>query len=280
MNIKNKQSIEQLVVNILQKGSISSVDLIRNISLIRPITTKQGVYRVLRKLKNEEKIVIHGKMISLNLHWIRKMSNFFSLAQFNYLSSSDGFMSFLNIQEKDKIVYYFKNLNLLDSFWGHMFLIFNKNLDLTEPIFVYNPNEWFTYARQDSEQELIRAIEEKNRQVLITIANDYFLNRELRKKFQGDYFQYYISKKKFFEKNNYYFNIFGDVLIEVFIDKKIANQLDLFFQNTKFFNTNTKEELLRIISQSGSNKLIISRNAKKSKKLKSILVKNFYIIKR
>ena len=89
-----KQPIEQLTLKTLQKGTISTIKLIENIFALRPKTTKQGVYRVLRKLKNEEKIVIHGKFVSLNLHWIKNMNEFFSLAQFYYspkVASSDGF---------------------------------------------------------------------------------------------------------------------------------------------------------------------------------------------
>lgn len=274
-----KQPIEQLILKILQKGTISTRGLIEKISALRLATTKQGVYRVLRKLKNEEKIVIHGKSVSLNLHWIKNMNEFFSLAQFYYspkVANPDGF---LNVREKDKIVYFFKNLNLLDSFWSHAFHMFNEVLNPKEPIFVYNPHEWFAYARQETEQTLIKTMKEKNRQVLITVAHNDSLDKELKKKFGSDILQYSIADKKNFEKQNYYFNIFGDCLIEVFIDKKIEGQIDDFFKRTKIFDDNSREELLKIVSRSGKNKLIILRNKKKAEKYKRILSKNFYIKK-
>ena len=197
-----KQPIEQLILKTLQKGTISTVGLIEKISSVRLATTKQGVYRVLRKLKNEEKIVIHGKSVSLNLHWIKNMNEFFSLAQFYHspkVANPDGF---LNVREKDKIVYFFKNLNLLDSFWSHAFHMFNEVLSPKEPIFVYNPHEWFAYARQETEQTLIKTMKEKNRQVLITVANNNSLDKELKKKFGSDILQYNIADKKYFEKQN------------------------------------------------------------------------------
>lgn len=279
MEKQRNQSIEQLVLKILQKGTIPTIKLIESVSIIRLKTTKQGVYRVLRKLKAEEKIVIHGKSISLNLHWIKNMNEFFSLAQFYYspkVASPDGF---LNVREKDKIVYFFKNLNLLDSFWSHAFHMFAEVLDPKEPILVYNPHEWFAYARQETEQTLIKTMNEKNRQVLITVAHSDPLDKELKKKFGSDLLQYDIADKNIFEKQNYYLNIFGDCLIEVFIDQKIAKQIDDFFKKTKFFDDKAREELLEIISKNGKNKLVISRNKKKTEKYKKILSKNFYIMK-
>lgn len=279
MEKQKNQSIEQLVLKTLQKGTTSTIKLIESISIIRPKTTKQGVYRVLRKLKNEEKIVIYGKSISLSLHWIKNMNEFFSLAQFYYspkVASPDGF---LNVREEDKIVYFFKNLNLLDSFWSHAFHMFAEILNPKEPILVYNPHEWFAYARQETEQTLIKTMNEKNKQVLITVAHNDPLDKELKKKFRNDFLQYNITDKNIFKKQNYYLNIFGDCLIEVFIDQKITKQIDNFFKKTNFFDDKAREELSEIVSKNGKNKLIISRNENKAKKYKKTLSKNFYIMK-
>ncbi len=273
------EPIEGLILKILQKGTMPTIKLIESVSAIRSKTTKQGVYRVLRKLRNEEKIVIHGKLVSLNLHWIKDRNEFFSLAQFYYLPKVANSDSFLNIGEKDKIVYYFKNLNLLDSFWSHAFHMFAEVSNPKKPIFVYNPHEWFAYVRQETEQTLIKTMTEKNRQVLITVAHTDPLDRELRKKFSGDLVQYNISDKKIFERDYYYFNIFDDYLIEVFIDQVISRQIDEFFAKTKFFDDKASEELLVIVSRKGRNKLVISRNKKKAEKYKEILSKNFYIMK-
>jgi len=280
MNTRERKPIEQIALKILQKGTIQTATLLENIFLSRPKTTKQGVYRVLRKLKNEEKIVIHGKLVSLNLHWIKNMNEFFYLAHFYYSSPKAASLdSFLNVREKDKIIYFFKNLNLLDSFWSHIFHMLAEVSNPKEPIFVYNPHEWFAYARQETEQTLIKTMREKTRQVFITVAHNDPLDKELKKTLRGDFTQYYVDEGNIFEKQNYYFNIFGDYLIEVFIDEKISKQIDIFFKKTKFFDDKARENLLEVVSKSGKNKLIISKNRKKAEKYIKILSKNFYIIK-
>lgn len=277
MRTQEKEPIEGVILKILQKGTIQTAVLLGNVALSRPKTTKQGIYRALRKLKNEEKIVIHGKSVSLNLHWIKNMNDFFSLAHFYYTSKATSADNFLNIREKDKIVYFFKNLNLLDSFWSHAFHLFSEISNPKEPIFVYNPHEWFAYARRETEQALIKTMNEKTRPVLITVAHGDSLDRQLTGKLRSEYVQYLVADKNVFEKQNYYFNIFGDIFIEVLIDPGISRQIDVFFKKTTVFNDEANDELLNIVSKSGKNKLIISRNKKKAEKYKKMLSKDFYI---
>lgn len=83
-----EKSIEEIVIDLLQKGSLSINDLIKEISKERENTTKQGGARVLRKLSKEEKIIIHNKNISLNLHFIKKMNNFYNLVKYSYYHKS------------------------------------------------------------------------------------------------------------------------------------------------------------------------------------------------
>ncbi len=273
------QSIEQLIIATLQKGTLSTVKLIADISTIRPDTTKQGVYRVLRKLKEEEKIVIHGKSVSLNLLWVKKRQEFFSLAQFYYSPQGVGAGDFLHLQEKDKIIYTFKNLKLLDIFASHILHMFNEVLNPELPIFVYNPHEWFAYARQESEDTVIQVMQDKKRQILITVTHSDPLDKALKRKFASDLLQYNVANKQIFEKSNYYLNIIGDYLIEVLIDPKIARRIDEFFKKTVAFDEIAREKLARIIAKSGKNKLTISRHKNKAEKYRHLLAKNFYIKK-
>jgi len=279
MPIQKKETIEQLVIDTLQKGAIATVDLILELHKVRPNTTKQGVYRVLRKLKNEEKVVIHGKLVSLNSNWITNMTEFFSLAQYYYSSKNSGANGFLNIQEKDKIIYHFNNLSLLDSFWSHAFNLLANITSAKEPIFIYNPHEWFFYARPETEKTLVKVLHKKSRQVLITVSHDDPLDKNLKRNFNNDWTQYNITKKKISPNDNYYFNIIGDYLIEVSINTSITKKINDFFKKTETFNDTAKQKLADIISSNGKNKLVISKNSRRIEKYKKMLVKDFFIMK-
>lgn len=269
-------TIENLLLQLLQKGSLTAVELIQRIRTERLNTTKQGVYRVLRKLRGEERVVIHGKSVSLNLQWIKRMGEFFSLAQFRY-SARSGPDSFLNIGAKDRIVYFFKNLNLLDAFASHVLHMLDAVVDPAEPLFVYNPHEWFAYARAEAEEMLISTFGESKRAVLVTSAYDDPLDRELKKRFRSDLLQYHITHKPIADKSNYYFVILGPYLIEILIDEAIHDAIDRFYKETAIFDEKAKAELLAIVSRPGRSKLTISKRKSRIGRYIKLLSKKFYI---
>jgi hypothetical protein len=156
-------------------------------------------------------------------------------------------------------------------------LLFAEITKQKEPIFVYNPHEWFAYSRKNTEESIIGIFKEKNRQILITVCNNYPLDQKLKYKFSNDYLQYHISNRIISDRKNYYFNIFSDYMIEVFIDENINNKIDKFYRETKIFNKEAEGKLLKIISYSGRNKLVISKNKRKAEKYKKTLAKSFYI---
>jgi hypothetical protein len=272
-----KQNIENLVIQIIQKGSSATNDLIEKISDSRPGSTKQGVYRVLRKLKKEEKVVIHGKLVSLNLHWVKKQEEFFSLAQYFYSDKFGASSGFINIDEGDKVIYFFKNLNLLDSFLSHAFHIFTEITEPEIPFYVYNPHEWFYYARRESEESLVQALEKRGKQVFILSTHSEKLDRDLKKIYQGDLFQYHILLKPLHKKNNYYFAIFDNYLVEFFLDEEIVREVDEFYKKTKVFDRSTAKGLADICLKTGKNKVIISKNSRKAEKLKKPFKKYFFL---
>lgn len=272
-------SIENLVLQTLQKGSLSTQKLIGEISRLRPKTTKQGIYQVLRKLKSEEKTVVHGKSVSLNIQWLKRMGEFFSLAQFYYEKRIASPDSFLSISGKDKIVYFFKNLNLLDSFASHVLHLLDAVVNKKEPIFAYNPHEWFAYARQEAEEMLIDTFQKSQRLILITSMHNDPLDRELKKRFSGGLAQYNIASKPIVKSDNYYCVFLGDYLVELFIDKKIHNEINAFYERTIGFNEEAKKELIDLIWKTGKHKLVISKNKRKIDSYRRALSKDFYIKK-
>jgi len=279
-SFKNKEkSIEELVFDLLQKGSISINELIKEINRKRNSATKQGVYRVLRKLNEEEKILIHNKNVSLNLHYLKKMSNFFTLAEHFYLPKNLNANDFLNLSDKEKISYNFKKVDMLDAFWTHIFYMLNEVVDSKNPIYIYNPHEWFAYARKDTDDAVIESNKNKSRQILLTLSNNDYLDKDFIKTMRSDTLQCNINTKKIFKKDNYYLSVLSDYIIEVFLDEKISKEIDKFFKEIKSIGDKEKEILQNITSKNGKNKLIISRDKKKVEVLKKILGKDFYIKK-
>lgn len=114
--IPKKKSIREIILSAIQLGPFETKTLIGKIAGIRPGTTKQGVYKILRALKSEEVIVIYKKSVSLNATWVTNMSNFFSVAERSYLRNKAVTGNFLDLQNGEKIRYEFQSAASTDAF--------------------------------------------------------------------------------------------------------------------------------------------------------------------
>lgn len=278
MNILSPKSIEELVIYFLQKKSLSGKELLDLIRTKRP-TTKQALYAALRKLRKSEIVILLKKRISLSSVWVIKMSDFFQTAKYFYSKTALTTEGFLNIEEGDRISYTFKNPHTADIFWGHAFDILSEITALSDPVYAYNPHEWFLLARHESERALFDKIIKTGKQIFVVAGGNTYLDKLTAREFDGKVSQYYPSKDTIFEKRNYYVNIFGDYIVEAWVDEKLSKHLDDFYHQTSTWNEASKEQLRLIVQKEGKTKLIISKNKKRAIQFKTRLEKYFYIKK-
>jgi predicted transcriptional regulator len=274
-NISTRTPLEKIIIDFLQKGPVNITDLIGNINKKRKVT-KQGVYFCLRGLVQQEMVVVHNKQASLNVRFIKKMKTFFETASQHYIDSPLGGVNLTSLKDGESIQYSFHNPLTTDFFWWDALYTLSESLDSTDPVYLYNPHEWFLLARRESELEAIKEITKKRR-FLLTTPGTTVLDKYVAKDFDGNMSQYNMLGKDLFTKNNYYFNVVGDFIIEVWIDTKIANEIDALYVRTKKFNEEAIRELTAIIYKRGKSKLTLSRNKKKAEKLKNLVKKHFYI---
>ncbi len=273
--IYNPKNIEEYILFFLQKGSLKTTELLKNIKVKRPGTTKQALYKVITKLKEDEVIVVRSKYISLSHLWINKMSEYFNTAKHLYTTEGAPSEDFLQLEDGDKITYTFKNPNITDMFWSHAFSILSEIT--IQPICLYNPHEWFMLGRYESERKLFDNIRSRNKKLFLITANKDELDKSVSKEFDNKNLFYYMLGENLFPKDNYYLNIFDDFIIEVWIDKKTSDLIDTFYKEHKVFNQEAEEKLKKILEKRGKNKMVISRNKHKADKLHKIFKKYFVL---
>lgn len=268
-------SIESYIVRFLQKTSFSTVDLIEAIQKIRPHTPKQSVYLALRKLKKKEIITLHKKMVSLHKVWIADMKDFFTKA--DVLSSAEGTGGLLNLQEKEYVSYKFKSLLSLDMYWAHAFAVFIGNLNPGDKVLLYNPHQWFLIARKKSELTIIKEVDKQKISWIQLIGGKKALDIQIKKYFDGASSRCYLLGKNIFD-NNYYVNCFGDLLIEVWLDEKAAQEIEVIYSKYKNLDEEVIKALQAIVEDKRYfHKMKISRNIDKSKKLSKVFGKYFIL---
>lgn len=277
MLLAKDTSIENLICSQLQHGPMDTTLLIEHVRNKRPKTTKQGVYAALRNLRHEEIVVMHNMKASFNVRWLKRMDQFFAIAEQHYTEGDFGRDNFLNLKDGEKMAYFFSNPAETDKFWGHALIILGESsIPSSEPAYLYNPHEWFFIARHESERECL-AIITKKRRFLLTVGAKTALDRAIMNEFDGDRSQYHMLECPLFPKNNYYINIVGDFLIEVWIDPDIATHIEAIYNKTTGLDEGARKALTQIVGSKGKSKLTISRNKKRAEKLKRLLQKNFYI---
>jgi len=267
--------IEEYILKHLQDGPMLMLDLVKVLKKDRPNTTKQAVYAALRGLKKSEQILTYKGMASINLIWLNSMVDYFDLAKRNYVKGGDNQGDFINLEDKEKIKYYFQSPIKADVFWTHaLYLLVERSRD-GEPVYLYNPHEWFLLARNENEKNVFKTITEKGHRLLLTVGNNTFLDRYIKKYFDNNFSQYHIKDKPLFAESNYYLNIVGDFLIEVWMDKKITDKIDKYYQEIKSWDEESNGRLKEIIEEESKMKIVISKNHKKAEKIKSSLRRYF-----
>lgn len=280
MMIYDPKTLEEYILNTLQKGSYGTIELLEKIRKARPSTTKQGFYQALRKLKKDEVAIVYAKRVSLSHIWINKMADYFRKAESMYASTSSPSDDFLKLADGDKISYTFKNPDLTDQFWGHAFGILNNATSEHEALYMYDPHEWFFLARHASERLLFDEVLDRGKEIYMIVGGKTPLDKYVSKEFDNKKSFYYMTEEKLFPKSNYYVNIFGDFLIEVWLDQKTERAINEFYKTTSEWSSDAEIALKEIIRTRGKNKLTISRNKHKADKIKRIFKKYFVIKKK
>ena len=277
MNLANPISIEDHIINNLQKVGLPIVKLIEIIERKRPGTTKQGVYAIIRRLKKHEVVVVHNKNISLSNVWLSKMSEFFEQAGDNTRKTISAGNSFLNLGQGDKLQYYFRDPILTDTFWSHVFIALTDISSPIQPILIYDPHEWFLLARTENETGLFERINKRGQKLAILTGNNTELDKSVRKYLPNPLTMYETLSDLPFPKPNYYINVIAEFVIEVWLDEKINKEIDDFYKQNQVFGDSERLKLETILNQRGRNRFSISHNKRKADDLRRKF-KNYFFI--
>jgi hypothetical protein len=278
MSIIKPKRIEEYILNHLKNGPILILDLIEEIRNNRSGTTKQAVYAALRQMKQQEMVLTLKGEALLNVAWVNRMMDYFDAAKGSYTQGATSRRAF-DLEDGERIKYYFNDAHKADIFWTHAYFLLLESLEADEPVFLYNPHEWFLLARTENEKSVIETTIQHGHHCLITAGGRTFLDKLVRRYFDGEKSQYNALEKPLFKENNYYINIFGDFLIEAWINKDVAERIEALYSDMDKWNEDSVDAFKEILDMSGRMRIVISRNHKKAEHLKKMLRKGFAITK-
>ena len=267
------ETIEEIIIAVLKSGSITMNSLISEVQKIKNVTP-QAIYKASKKLQKKEIIVKNKKLVGLSHVWISKIIYLLEDAKEKYQSSDEKNIGTVIFSKDTKLAYNFKTFESTDIFWGHIFQILMEVVSTEFPLFVYQAHGWFLLTRTENEIFIWNEIKKSGRQLMILVGGTTPLDIQSKKYFTGSN-RYFACPDKLFPKRNYYVNVFDDFIIEVWLDHKISERIDNFYNTTTTFNDIEREKLLDITRAKGRNKLVISRNKAKADKLRKVFKKYF-----
>lgn len=174
MNIFQGNFEEDIMLILFAEGAISAKSLVEKVRAKRGQISKQGVYRVLRKLKYEEKVVRYKSTISLNNLWLQKLK--LLLEDTSDRSSLLGNLGHLN--QGEKISLKIKGLVGMDQVWSHVFQSIEESVVSSHPLYLFNLHNWSIIIREEIDKLHIQVLQKKQRPIFLTIGGKTTLDRE------------------------------------------------------------------------------------------------------
>ena len=264
-------NIEEIVLSSLfHEGSLSVAALSTLIKKKRGVFTKQGLYRVLRKLKTEEKVVIYKGVISLNQLWV------FTLRSLTQKASGGNSVigNIAEMKEGERIQLRLKGLDSIDRVWSDLFLSLEMFTPASLPLYLYNPHNWTILAREATDRVHIEQLEKKGRQTFLAIGSDTFLDKETVK----------LMKSKHVECSIYagmnedtYIAVLGVFIFHIKFDAHTNLAVDHAFRESETIDE--LKEKLRQLDTKAKGKIMVERETGKALAWKKKFAKHFYIRK-
>lgn len=272
-----KNVIADEIILFLSNGPRRSTDTVGYVAKKHGLTI-QAVYATLRKLKSEGVVLSQKKILSLNTVWIEEQVNLLERIQIAYLDElqPDTF-AFGDMEDGDRISYRFKNPVLLDQMWGHLFLVLVERTVPHMPIMIYMSHNWFPIAREESERTIFKWLEEQGFRAYFSVGGDAQLDLDVCKEFLANMHHTYSLNVDLGMKVNQYLNVIGDYLIQVTMDEEVSADIHDYFLSYNTMHSANIDELKKMVARKGDNKLVITKNSKKAKRLRAKMAREYLI---
>ena len=267
MKLLNGKIEEAILTSLLQKKNVSTTDLVESMKTGKTKATKQGIYRVLRKLKNEEMIIIYKSIVSINDLWLFKL---------RALVEDKGGPSSLignleDLKEKEKISLKIKSLTHLDQIWSNIFLSIESKIPSDVALFLYNPHNWFILFREETDKIHIKRLAKKQRQTFLVIGGTTDADREITKSVRTRDLHSSVNAKI---KSKEYLAILGDYIIKVKLSDQENRLIDSVFTNLK--NLEDIKTTLYELDMKATSTITVEKNKIKAKEWQKRLSRDFF----
>ena len=262
--------IEEIVLELLiSNRKLSIEELIKRVDQRRGGATKQGVYRVLRKLKRDGKIVIYKSSVSINTLWIEKLR-----AMTMGISGASIFGDLNSLKKEEKVVIEGIGLVEADALWSEAFINIENKISAKHPLYLYNPHNWTILAQPETDRIHADRLQHKQRPIFLSIGGRTALDKETVRLAAHE--KIHCSLSSLF-KSSHSIAIIGDYIISVKLSQKGGVLIDKIFRGYTLPKEAARE--IKIINGKVKAKILIENDLTKAKNLKKRIARDFFVPK-
>ncbi|HEY5221201.1 MAG TPA: hypothetical protein VIJ29_03625 [Candidatus Paceibacterota bacterium] len=262
--------IEEIVLELfLGDRKISIEELIRRVDQRRRGVTKQGVYRVLRKLKRDGKIVIYKSSVSMNTLWIEKLRS-----MTKGLSGASMFGDLSSLKKEEKVTIEGKGLTETDALWSEAFINIENKISAKHPLYLYNPHNWTILAQPETDRIHADRLRYKQRPIFLSIGGRTLLDKETVRLASQE--KIHCSLSSLF-RSPHSIAIIGDYILSVKLSQKGSVSLDRIFR--EYSSPSEAVRAIRAIGGGIKAKIFIENDPTKAKGLKKKIARDFFVPK-
>ncbi len=271
MLISEKRSIEDLIVETLAlKPYLEGPYLVSEIGKARPKTTKQAVYIALSALISDEIVAKVGTRYFLSRVWVQKLNKL--------LGGGAKRDMIFDLKDGESVAYNFPSLLVCDNYWAHVVGILTDHMQPKDALFAWLPHYWFIIGREGVERSILEHMELRGVRAFFSVKGDSGLDKSFRDKWRGENISINTGDKTSF-RDNYYLEVFGDLIVEVTLAKGLATEIEDFYKKQESLTPESKNYFKSLITKKGKVRMKITRDKAKASTARKKLAKDFFVPK-
>jgi len=276
---KTKKIAKDLVISTLaKKFPLTLTKLTNSIKKdFRVSVTFQGVRKAVNLLVEENIVKKTKKEYQLNKDWILSLRDFSEKLQNAYFNKTPEILDVESIGEEIK-VYTFDNLISLDKFWnGIISKWFSEDARNKKKKFYVQQSghTWYVLGQLEEETNIVEQIKKHNINFYTFSAGNTYLDNWCKKYYLDQNFFYKTSKES--KETSDYFAVYNDFIIQTTYPKKLSQEINNIYNQTKDFQSFNIARLIKILRKKTKLKVTIMKNPVVAKQLRNSILSKFNI---
>ncbi len=262
--------IEEIVLeSLLRIQKMPIEELIKRVGQKRGGVTKQGIYRVLRKLKRDGKIVIYKSSVSINALWMEKLRSMTRVP-----SGTSMFGDLSSLKKEEKVVVEARGLVETDALWSEAFINVEKKIAAKHPLYLYNPHNWTILAQPEIDRIHADRLRYKERPIFLSIGGRTPLDKETVQLAAQE--KIHCSLSSLF-RSPHFIAVIGDYVLSVKLSREGGALLDKVFREHALQKEAARE--IEMINGKIKARILIENDPARATEFKKKIARDFFVPK-